>query len=252
MSEKNGERIAKRIARAGLASRREAEKWISDGRVVVNGHKIDSPALNVTETDIVVVDGKPLGAPERVRLWRYHKPAGLVTTNKDPEGRSTIFEKLPRELPRVITVGRLDINSEGLLLLTNDGDLARRLELPSNNWLRRYRVRANGRTTPEMLAGLVNGVTVEGVRYGPVIASLDMEKGANTWMTVAIREGKNREVRKLMDHIGMTVNRLIRVSYGPFQLGTLVRSGVEEVPPRVMRDQLGAETAPPPKRHGHK
>jgi 23S rRNA pseudouridine2605 synthase len=248
MSDKNGERIAKRIARAGLASRREAEKWIEAGRVIVNGKKIDSPALNVTEADDIIVDGKPLGEPERARLWRYHKPAGLITSNRDPEGRTTIFEKLPPTLPRVITVGRLDINSEGLLLLTNDGDLARRLELPSNNWLRRYRVRANGKTSPETLAGLVNGVTIEGVRYGSILATLDSEKGANTWMTVAIREGKNREVRKVMEHIGLKVNRLIRTSYGPFQLGALERSAVEEVPARVMRDQLGVESAPPPKR----
>lgn len=252
MSEKEGERIAKRIARAGIASRRDAEKIIAAGRVTVNGKKIDSPALNVTENDLITIDGKALGEPERARLWRYHKPIGLITSNRDPEGRTTIFEKLPPELPRVITVGRLDINSEGLLLLTNDGELARRLELPTNNWLRRYRVRANGKTTPEVLAGLVNGVTIEGVRYGSILATLDTEKGANTWLTVAIREGKNREVRKVMEHIGLKVNRLIRISHGPFQLGTLARGGVEEVPARVMRDQLGVEAAPPPKRQRHK
>ena len=235
-----GERIAKRIARAGLCSRREAERWIRDGRVAVDGRVLDSPAVIVDAASAITVDGKPLPEPEPPRLFRYHKPSGLVTTTRDPEGRPTIFAKLPRELPRLVSIGRLDLNSEGLLLLTNDGELARHLELPTTGWLRRYRVRAFGAVEPAALAALARGATVAGVRYGPVEASLDRVQGANLWLTVALREGKNREVRRLLGHLGLRVNRLIRIAYGPFQLGELARGVVEEVPRRVLRDQLGA------------
>jgi 23S rRNA pseudouridine2605 synthase len=236
-----GERIAKAIARAGLASRREAEAWIAAGRVAVNGKTIDSAARNVTPADRVTVDGAPLPARERTRLFLYHKPRGLVTTNADPEGRPTIFGALPKSLPRVLSVGRLDMGTEGLLLLTNDGGLARVLELPETGWLRRYRVRALGRVTQAQLDELREGVTVDGIRYGPVEATLDREpaEGANIWLTFAIREGKNREVRNVLRHLGLQVNRLIRVSFGPFQLRELAEGAVEEVRTRVLREQLG-------------
>jgi 23S rRNA pseudouridine2605 synthase len=235
------ERIAKAIARAGLASRREAEAWIADGRVAVNGKVIDSAALNVTQSDRVTVDGAPLPARERTRLFLYHKPRGLVTTNADPEGRPTIFAALPKRLPRVLSVGRLDMGTEGLLLLTNDGGLARVLELPETGWLRRYRVRAHGRVTQGELDALREGVTVDGIHYGPIEATLDREpaEGANIWLTFAIREGKNREVRNVLRHLGLQVNRLIRVSFGPFQLRELGEGAVEEVRTRVLREQLG-------------
>lgn len=236
-------RIAKAIARAGLASRRDAERWITLGRVSVNGEVLHSPARSVTPRDKILVDGKPLPAAEPVRLWRYHKPRGLVTTHRDPQGRPTVFAGLPAGLPRVISVGRLDYNSEGLLLLTNDGALARHLELPSTGWLRRYRVRARGRVTQEMLDGLKNGIEVEGVRYGPVEAVLDHEQGANVWLTMALREGKNREVRRVLAALGLDVNRLIRISYGPFQLLDLPPGAVEAVPRRVLADQLGPSLA---------
>lgn len=234
-----GERIAKWLARAGVASRREAEKMIAEGRVRLNNAPVNQPATFVVPGDLVVVDGAPVDAPDRTRLWRYHKPPGLVTTHHDPQGRPTVFEHLPAHLPRVISVGRLDLNSEGLLLLTNDGALARRLELPSNAWLRRYRVRIFGTAEPKMLASLARGVTVEGVQYGPIEAALDARKGDNSWLTVALREGRNREVRRVMAHLGFQVSRLIRVSYGPFQLGQLPREAVEEVPAKVLREQLG-------------
>ena len=243
-----GERIAKVIARAGLASRREAERLIEAGRVTVNGQKITSPVLNVTASDRVVVDGRPVDAPEPARLWLYHKPRGLVTTTRDEKGRPTIYDDLPEDMPRVVSVGRLDLNSEGLLLLTNDGALKRRLELPSTGWLRRYRVRVNGTPTEATFEPLRRGLTVEGERFQPMIVTLDRQKGANAWATVALREGKNREIRRAMEAVGLTVNRLIRLSYGPFQLGNLAPGAVEEIRARVLRDQLGlnAPDAPAP------
>jgi 23S rRNA pseudouridine2605 synthase len=236
-----GERIAKVMARAGLCSRREAERWIAEGRVAVNGRKLESPALTIGESDVVTVDGKPLPERQQARLWRYHKPEGLVTTHRDPEGRPTVFERLPKELGRVISVGRLDIASEGLLLLTNSGTLARRLELPATGWTRRYRVRVFGAVDAKGLAGLGKGITVEGIRYGSIQAEIDTASGSNTWLTLALKEGKNREVRRVLEHLGLQVNRLIRVGYGPFQLGNLQRGAVEEVQRRVIRDQLGRD-----------
>lgn len=238
-SEFEGERIAKVMARAGLCSRREAESWIAAGRVAVNGGVIKSPALNIGPDDVVAVDGKPLPKAERTRLFLYHKPRGLVTTHADPEGRPTIFGTLPKDLPRLISVGRLDLSTEGLLLLTNDGGLARVLELPETGWLRRYRVRAHGGVTQGQLDALRKGVTVNGVRYGEIEATLDRHQGANVWLTFAIREGKNREVRNVLEHLGLRVNRLIRVSFGPFQLGELPEGRVEEIRTRYLRDQLG-------------
>ena len=235
-----GERIAKRIARAGLCSRREAERWIALGRVAIGGRVLATPAVTVTAADLVTVDGKALPDAEPTRLFRYHKPAGLVTTARDPEGRPTVFERLPAELPRLISIGRLDLASEGLLLLTNDGALARHLELPATGWLRRYRVRAYGTVEAKALAALARGITVAGIAYGPIAAKLDRLQGGNLWLTLSLREGKNREVRRVLEHLGLKVNRLIRIGYGPFQLGELPRGAVEEVPPRVLRDQLGA------------
>ncbi len=236
---KQGDRIAKVIARAGRASRREAERMIAAGRVTVNGKKIDSPALNVTARDAITIDGQPLAAPEPPRLWLYHKPTGLVTTTCDEQGRETIFDKLPADMPRVMSVGRLDLNSEGLLLLTNDGGIKRRLELPSTGWLRRYRVRVKGRVEDATLAPLRQGIEADGEKFQPMEVSLDRQQGANAWLTVGIREGKNREIRRAMEAVGLTVNRLIRVSYGPFQLGKLARGQVEEVRRKILRDQLG-------------
>ncbi|MHA7774268.1 pseudouridine synthase [Roseibium sp. M-1] len=234
-----GERIAKVMARVGLCSRRDAETWIENGRVELNGKVLTTPAVTVTPDDKVLVDGEPLPLRERTRLWLYHKPRGLVTTNKDPEGRSTVFDRLPEDLPRVLTVGRLDINTEGLLLLTNDGGLARVLELPATGWLRRYRVRAFGKVTQADLDGLKDGVAIDGVLYGSIEVTLDKEQGGNVWMTVGLREGKNREVKRVLEHIGLAVNRLIRVSYGPFQLMDLPEGDVREIRGRVLRDQLG-------------
>ena len=233
-----GERIAKRIARAGLCSRREAERWIEDGRVAVNGKVLDSPAVVLTGGEKVTVDGKALPEAEEPRLWRYHKPTGLVTSHSDEKGRDTVFDKLPDDMPRVISVGRLDINSEGLLLLTNDGEISRRLELPSTGWLRRYRVRVYGRPQEDALAKLKDGITIDGVRYSGILATLDSQKGANAWLTVALREGKNREIRLVMEHLGYQVTRLIRISYGPFKLGDIKPGEVEEVPRKIIRDQV--------------
>nr|WP_236846751.1 MULTISPECIES: pseudouridine synthase [unclassified Bosea (in: a-proteobacteria)] len=235
------ERIAKVMARAGVASRRDSEALIAEGRVSVNGKVIESPALDVGPNDVVLVDGEPLPARERTRLWFYHKPRGLVTTNHDPEGRPTVFDALPEDLPRVLSVGRLDINTEGLLLLTNDGGLARMLELPETGWLRRYRVRAFGQVNQGQLDTLRGGVTIDGVQYGPVIAQFEREQGSNTWLTVDLREGKNREVKTVLEHLGLQVNRLIRVSFGPFQLGDLPEGEAEEVRSKVLKDQLGTE-----------
>ena len=208
----------------------------------LNGKVLDTPAVKVTAADKVLVDGRPIGAPEASRMWRYHKPSGLVTTHRDPAGRPTVFQNLPGDMPRVISVGRLDLTSEGLLLLTNDGELARRLELPANGWLRRYRARAFGRVSQEELDTLKNGITVDGVRYGSIDAKLERGNGANSWITVSITEGKNREVRRVLDALGLKVNRLIRTSYGPFQLGTLPPGAVEEIPRKVLKDQLGKDT----------
>ncbi len=236
-----GERIAKHLARAGIASRRAAERMIEAGRVTVNGRKIDSPALNVTGKDRIAVDGKALASPAPPRLWLYHKPPGLVTTEKDEKGRDTVFAALPEDMPRVMSVGRLDLNSEGLLLLTNDGGIKRRLELPSTGWLRRYRVRVKGAPDDKALDPLRKGITVDGERFQPMEIRLDRQQGANAWLTVGIREGRNREVRRAMEAVGLTVNRLIRISYGPFQLGDLKPGAVEEVRARVLRDQLGLD-----------
>lgn len=233
-----GERLAKRIARAGLCSRREAERWIEAGRVSIDGKVAESPAINVTERHRITVDGKALPTAARTRLWRYHKPKGLMTTHRDPQGRPTVFEQLPENLPRVVSVGRLDLNSEGLLLLTNDGELARRLEQPANGWRRHYRVRAFGKAEPEMFAPLAKGVTVGGVRYGLIQAKIEKRQGANVWLAVSLTEGKNREVRKVLEHLGLKVNRLIRVGYGPFQLGRLAKGSVQEVPGKILAETL--------------
>lgn len=236
-------RIAKAMARAGLCSRRDAERWIASGRVSVNGKTLTTPAVVVGPADKVLVDGKPLPLAEPPRLWRYHKAKGLVTTHRDPEGRPTVFDRLPPGLPRVVSVGRLDFNTEGLLLLTNDGALARHLELPSTGWLRRYRVRAHGRVTQDQLDKLKDGVEIDGVRYGPIEASLDTLQGANVWLTLGLREGKNREVRRILESLGLAVNRLIRISYGPFQLSDLAPGAAEPVKRRVLAEQLGPALA---------
>ena len=241
-----GERIAKVMARAGLCSRRDAESWIAQGRVAVNGQVLTSAAKNVTDTDKVTVDGKPLSTRERTRLFLFHKPRGLVTTDRDPEGRATVFEYIAEKnphLPRLMSVGRLDINTEGLLLLTNDGGLARVLELPATGWLRRYRARANGATDQAKLDTLAKGVTIDGVDYAGVEARLDRVQGANVWISLGLREGKNREVKRLLEFLGLVTNRLIRLSYGPFQLGETPEGAVEEVRTRVLADQLGANLA---------
>lgn len=236
---KPGERIAKVIARSGVCSRRDAEKLIAEGRVAVNGEGITSPALNVTRDTLITIDGKPLAEAPPPRLWRYHKPAGLVTTHRDPEGRRTVFSQLPSTMARTISIGRLDINSEGLLLLTNDGELARRLELPAQGWVRRYRVRLFGSINQAELDRLAQGVTVDGVRYQPVTAELERSKGPYSWATVSLREGKNREVKRLMEYLGLKVARLIRISFGPFHLGHLPEGAVTEIPAKVWREQLG-------------
>jgi 23S rRNA pseudouridine2605 synthase len=234
-------RIAKAMARAGLCSRREAERWIADGRVSVNGRVLPSPAVEVGPADRILVDGAPLPAAAPAQLWRYHKPRGLVTTHADPEGRPAVFDNLPPDMPRVVSIGRLDFNTEGLLLLTNDGELARHLELPATGWLRRYRVRAHGRVSQADLDSLKDGVVIEGVRYGGIEASIDSVQSGNMWLTIGLREGKNREVRRILATLALDVNRLIRVSYGPFQLMDLAPGTVEAVKRRVLADQLGPE-----------
>ncbi|MBV7409129.1 pseudouridine synthase [Maritimibacter sp. DP1N21-5] len=240
----DGDRIAKVLARAGVASRRDAEKMIAEGRVAVNGKVIDSPALNVTQKDKIEVDGAPLAEAEPARLWLYHKPLGLVTSARDEKGRDTVFDKLPEDMPRVMSVGRLDLNSEGLLLLTNDGEVKRKLELPSTGWVRKYRVRVNGRPDDATLEPLRKGVTVDGERFQEMSVTIDRQQGANAWLTVGLREGKNREIRRAMEAVGLNVNRLIRISYGPFRLGELKPGAVEEVKARVLRDQLGLSAEP--------
>ena len=230
------QRIAKVLARAGLCSRRDAERWVAEGRVAVDGKVLTSPAVNVTDASDIRVDGHPLPEPERARLWRYHKPAGLVTTHRDEKGRATVFATLPKELPRLISIGRLDLNSEGLLLLTNDGALARRLELPATGWIRRYKVRVHGFIDEARLVSLEKGVTIDGIAYGAIRAQLERQQGSNAWLAFALREGKNREVRKVLEHLGYPVTRLIRLSYGPFQLGHLARGDIEEVPKSVSEE----------------
>jgi len=244
-----GERIAKVLARVGVASRRDAEKMITDGRVSVNGRKLNTPAFNVTDKDHISVDGKPIGEADPPRLWRYYKAAGLVTTERDPDGRPTVFQKLPAGLPRLNSVGRLDINTEGLLLFTNDGGLKRYLELPSTGWLRRYRVRAfdgqkgkvDDKRLISQLEALKDGISVDGVNYKSIDASLERRVGGNVWITMSLREGKNREIKKVLEHLNLKVNRLIRLSFGPFQLGQLEEGKVEEVPRRILRQQLGKQ-----------
>ncbi len=235
----SGDRIAKVIARAGICSRRDAEKMIADGRVALDGEIVKTPAIKVGENQVVSVDGKPLDEPAPARLWRYHKPAGLVTTHRDPNGRPTVFANLPKHLPRVVSIGRLDFNSEGLLLLTNDGEIARRLELPAGGWPRKYRARLFGKVTQADLDKLAQGVTINGVKYGPVIADLERSRGVYAWATVSLKEGKNREVKRVMESIGLKVARLIRVQFGPFHLGQLAEGAVEEIPAKLWREQLG-------------
>jgi 23S rRNA pseudouridine2605 synthase len=234
-----GERIAKAIARAGVCSRRDAEKLIAEGRVTLNGDKVTTPATKVSGDYLIAIDGKPVAEPQAARLWRYHKPSGLVTTHKDEKGRPTVFNNLPKNMPRVVSVGRLDFNSEGLLLLTNDGDLARRLELPAAGWVRKYRVRLFGKVTQAELDKLAEGRTIDGVRYGPIVADLERSKGMYSWAGVQLKEGKNREVKRLMESLGLKVARLIRVQFGPFHLGQLGEGAVEEIPARLWREQLG-------------
>jgi 23S rRNA pseudouridine2605 synthase len=239
VTEEQGDRIAKVIARAGFCSRRDAEKLIAEGRVALNGDKITTPAIRIGENDVIAIDGQPLAEKEPARLWRFHKPAGLVTTHRDPEGRPTVFANLPKNLPRVLSIGRLDVNSEGLLLLTNDGDIARRLELPVAGWIRRYRVRLFGKVTQGDLDRLASGIAVGSVKYGPIVADLERSKGMYSWATVSLKEGKNREVKRVMESLGLKVARLIRVQFGPFHLGQLEEGKVEEIPARLWREQLG-------------
>jgi 23S rRNA pseudouridine2605 synthase len=255
-TEIRGERIAKRLSRAGICSRREAERWIANGRVTVDGTVITTPATLVTSSTHIAVDGKEVAEPEQTRLWRYHKPAGVICTTSDPEGRPTVFDRLPAKMPRTVLIGRLDIASEGLLLLTNDGEVARKLELPATGWLRRYRVRVHGRPDEEQLAALEDGVTIDGIAYGPIRAKLDRQTASNAWITIGLREGKNREVRRVMEHLGLTVNRLIRLGFGPFQLGNLPSDSVREVSAKVVAEQLsgaklkGTTVQKEPKRTG--
>jgi 23S rRNA pseudouridine2605 synthase len=241
------ERVAKRIARSGFCSRRDAERLIAAGRVAVDGQVLSSPAVTVTEANRVTIDGEPLPQAEQARLFRYHKPAGVLTAARDPEGRATIYDRLPPELPRLMPIGRLDMSSEGLLLLTNDGGLKRRLELPATGWLRRYRVRVHGRIDEGTLASLENGIALDGFEYGPIQARLDRVQGSNAWLTVALREGKNREIRRVLEHFGWPVNRLIRLSFGPFQLGGLAPDAIEEISAKVLAEQLGTRSGSAPR-----
>lgn len=234
-----GERIAKVIARAGLCSRRQAEAWIAQGRVSLDGSVVTSPALNIGPGMAVEVDGKPLPKAERIRLWRYHKPSGEVTSWRDPQGRTTVFDSLPKDLPRLHSVGRLDLTTEGLLLLTNDGGLKRHLELPATGWLRRYRARVHGTVDEPALENLGKGCEIDGIRYGAIEARLERRQGSNAWLAIALREGKNREIRRVLEHLGLKVTRLIRISYGPFQLGKLARGALDEVPGKTLAEQLG-------------
>jgi 23S rRNA pseudouridine2605 synthase len=234
-----GERVAKVVARAGLGSRRDVERWIAEGRVAVDGEILTSPGVRVTPSNRITVDGKELPTPERVRLFRFHKPRGMLTTARDPHGRPTIQDGMPPELPRLMPVGRLDFNSEGLLLLTNDGGLKRHLELPATGWIRRYRARVHGVPNPEALARLKGGIVIDGVRYGPIEAAIERQQGSNCWLRVSLSEGKNREVRRVLDALRLPVNRLIRTAYGPFQLGDLPAGACMEVPAKMLRDQLG-------------
>jgi 23S rRNA pseudouridine2605 synthase len=242
------ERVAKRIARSGFCSRRDAERLIAAGRVAIDGQVLSSPAVTVTDANRVTIDGEPMPQLEPARLFRYHKPAGVLTAARDPEGRPTIYDRLPEGLPRLMPIGRLDLSSEGLLLLTNDGELKRRLELPATGWLRRYRARVHGRIDESRLAALQQGIEIDGFQYGPIQATLDRVQGSNAWLSVALREGKNREIRRVLEHFGWAVNRLIRVSFGPFQLGGLAPGAIEEVPAKVLGEQLGPRTGSAP--HG--
>jgi 23S rRNA pseudouridine2605 synthase len=238
------ERIAKQLSRLGVCSRREGERMIEAGRIAVDGEIVTSPAIRVAPDARITVDGRPVGKAEPARLWRYNKPSGLICTNRDPEGRETIFDRLPKDLPRVITIGRLDLTSEGLLLLTNDGALARHLEHPSTGWTRRYRARVFGKPEAAWLDRLAKGITVDGIRYGAIEARIERFQGANAWISISLKEGKNREIRKVLNHLGLEVNRLIRVSFGPFQLGSLAHEKVSEVPAKVIREQIGGEEKP--------
>jgi len=234
-----GERIAKVIARAGICSRRDAEKLIAEGRVALNGEKVTTQGVRVGQNQVVSVDGKPLAEPDPARLWRYHKPSGFVTTHRDPQDRPTVFANLPKSLPRVVSIGRLDFNSEGLLLLTNDGDIARRLELPAGGWPRKYRVRLFGKINQQDLDKLAEGITIDGVKYGPIVADLERSKGVHAWASVTLKEGKNREIKRVMESLGLRVARLIRVQFGPFHLGQLEPGAVEEIPAKLWREHLG-------------
>ena len=236
------ERIAKRLSRAGVCSRREAERWIAKGRIAIDGVNISTPATLVTSKTVITIDGKMISEPQRPRLWRYHKPAGILSTNKDPENRPTVFDQMPKNLPRVMLVGRLDLNSEGLLLLTNDGMLARHIELPSTGWVRQYRIRVYGPLDESRLISLSNGIIVNGIRYGSIKANLDSQRGDNSWITVSLQEGKNREIRKVMEHLGLKVNRLIRISFGPFRLGELNRNKVRELDQRAISKHINFDT----------